>query len=623
MTRGLRRREFLALAAGAAAAPLLPGRLFAANPTEQPLHGLSAFGELKYKPDFTHFGYLNPDAPKGGAINFSTPNWLYNQNPTTFNTLNSFVPGGDAPPRMEMCHDSLMARAWDEPDAVYGLLAETVTISADRNTFTFALRSEARWNDGSPLTSEDVAFSYTILKEKGHPQLSLPLGDLVGAEAVDPKTVRLTFSGKQSSSTILSLMVYPIISKAWFAENPFDSSQLVAPLGSGPYKVGRVSAGQTIVYERVPDYWGRDLAVNRGRANFDVIRIDFYRERQAGFEAFKKGDITFRQEFTSRVWATGYDFPALKEGKVVKREFPDEKSAKMQGWAINQRRPQFKDARVRRAIALCFDFQWTNKSLFYGLYERSQSCFQQSEFVAEGLPSPEELALLEPLRDQIPAEAFGEAVMQPVSNGSGRDRKLLGEASRLLAEAGWKRQGSLVQNEKGERLMLEILVNDEVFIRVDSPFVENMRAVGIDASIRQVDPAQYAVRQNEFDFDMMSLALSLSATPAYDTLENVFHSRAAPVSGSRNLPGTASPAVDALIAIAGNAKSRAELTVALHALDRVLRARMDWIPNWYSANHRAAFWDMFGFVEPKPDYGFPVELMWWFDKDKAAKIGKG
>ena len=616
------RREFLALAAGAAAVPLLARRAFAENPVETPLHGLSAFGDLKYPADFTHFRYLNPDAPKGGMINFSPPNWQYNQNVTTFNTLNSFVPGGDAPPRMEMCFDTLMTQALDEPDAIYGLLAETVTISADRNVFTFALRPEARWHDGTPLTAEDVAFTYEIFKEKGHPLLSLPLADLVSAEAVDRGTVRLTFSGKQSPRAILTVATFPVVSKAWFSEHPFDSSQLVAPLGSGPYKVGRIAAGQTIVYERVADYWGRDLPVNRGADNFDTIRIDVYRERQAGFEAFKKGDVTYRQEFTSRTWETGYDFPAIADGRVIKREFPDEKIAKLQGWAINQRRPQFKDVRVRRAVALCFDFEWTNKNLFYGLYERSQSCFQQSEFVAEGMPSAEELALLEPLRSEIPAEAFGEAVMQPVSNGSGRDRKLLGEASRLLAEAGWKRQGSLVQNDKGERLALEILVNDEVFIRSDSPFVENMRAVGIDASIRQVDPAQYAVRQNEYDFDVISLALSLSATPTYDTLENIFHSRAATVPGSRNLPGTTSPAVDKLIAIAGNAKSRQELTVALHALDRVLRGRMDWIPNWYSANHRAAFWDMFGFVEPKPDYGFPIEAMWWFDKDKAAAIGK-
>jgi microcin C transport system substrate-binding protein len=276
------RREFLALAAGAAAAPLLPGRPFAASPTDTPLHGLSAFGDLKYPPHFTHFDYLNPDAPKGGTINFSPPNWLYNQNVTTFNTLNSFVLTGDAPPRMELCHDALMASALDEPDALYGLLAETVTISADRNSFTFKLRPEARWHDGSPLTAEDVAFTYTILKDKGHPQLSLPLAEMTGAEAVDPATVRLAFSGNQSSSTILTVAAYPVISKAWFTDHPFDSSQLVAPLGSGPYRIQRVSAGQTIVYERVEEYWARDLPVNRGLNNFDTIRIDVYRDRQAG-----------------------------------------------------------------------------------------------------------------------------------------------------------------------------------------------------------------------------------------------------------------------------------------------------------------------------------------------------
>jgi microcin C transport system substrate-binding protein len=623
-TRQLRldRRAFLALGGAFAAAPLLGRPGFAAAAADTPLHGLSAFGDLKYPAGFSHFAYLDPHAPKGGALNFSPPNWLYNQNVTTFNTLNTFVLTGDAPPRMELCFDSLMKRALDEPDALYGLLAETVTISQDRNSFTFRLRPEARWHDGTPLTAEDVAFTYATFKEKGHPLLMLPLAEMKAAEALDPATVRLSFSGAQTPATILSVAAFPIVSKAWFSEHPFDSSQLVAPLGSGPYRVGRVSAGQTIVYERVADYWGADLPVNRGSDNFDVIRIDVYRDRQAGFEAFKKGNVTYRQEFTSRVWATGYDFPALAEGKVVKREFAEEKSPIMQGWALNQRRQQFADIRVRQAIASCFDFEWTNKSLFYGLYERSQSCFQNSEFMAQGLPTAAELALLEPLRDEIPDEAFGQAVLQPVSNASGRDRKLLGAASRLLAEAGWTRDGALVRNAAGEALKLEILVNDEVFVRIDSPFVENLRAVGIDASIRQVDPAQYAVRQNDFDFDMVSLALSLPATPTFETLQNVFHSRAASTPGSRNLPGTASPAIDALISAAGVASSRDQLVVALRSLDRVLRARMDWIPNWFSANHRAAYWDMFGFVEPKPDYGFPIETMWWFDKEKAAAIGK-
>lgn len=617
------RREFLSLAAATVAAPLLPTPSFAALATDTPLHGLSAFGDLKYAPGFTHFAYVDPDAPKGGTINFAPPNWRYNQNVTTFNTLNSFVLGGDAPPRLEICHDALMARALDEPDALYGLLARDVAISPDYNSFTFRLRPEARWHDGTSLTAEDVAFTYAIFKEKGHPQLALPLAELALAEALDEETVRLTFTGRQSANTILVAATFPILSRAWFSEHPFDSSQIIAPLASGPYKVGRVIAGQTIIYERVGDYWGRDLPVNLGQNNFDTIRIDVFRERQAGFEAFKKGDITYRQEATSQTWATGYDFPALKEGRVVKREFSSEKSPRLQGWALNQRRARFRDARVRRAIALCFDFEWTNRNLFYGLYERSQSCFQQSEFVAEGLPSPEELALLETLREEIPQEAFGEAVMQPVSDGSRKDRKLLAEALRLLGEAGWSRQGTRLRNAAGEALALEILVNDEVFIRIDTPYVETMRALGIDASIRRVDPAQYAVRLNEFDFDMVGFAMMLPATPTYDTLHSVFHSNAAVVPGTRNLPGIADPAIDALVTAAGAAKSRDELTTALHALDRVLRARMDWIPNWYSANHRVAFWDMFGFVEPKPDYGFPIETMWWFDKDKAAAIGKG
>ncbi len=605
------------------AAPFFPRPLFADSPVETPLHGLSAFGDLKYPAGFPHFAYLNPDAPKGGTLNFSPPDWRYNQNVTTFNTLNSFVLTGDAPPRMEICHDTLMTRALDEPDALYGLLAETVTISSDRNAFIFALRPQARWHDGTPLTADDVAFTYSTFKEKGHPLLALPLASLTGAEAFGPQTVRLTFSGEQSPQAVLTAAAYPIISRAWFSQNPFDSSRLVAPLGSGPYKVGPVSVGQSITYERVGDYWGRDLPVNRGRYNFDRIRIDIFRERQAGFEAFKKGDVTYRQEFTARTWATGYDFPALAEGKVVRREFPGEKGARMQGWAINQRRAAFRDVRVRRAIALCFNFKWTNRNLFYGLYERSQSCFQQSEFVAEGMPSPEELALLEPLRGDIPEEAFGEAVTQPAGGASVRDRKLLGQATALLKEAGWTRQGSMLRNAAGASLQLEILIDDDALAIVNQPFVENMVAVGIDASLRKVDPAQYAARQNTYDFDMIVNALPLTATPSFDTLENIFHSRAAAVQGTRNLAGIESPAVDGLITAAGNAKSRAELTIVLRALDRVLRARMDWIPNWYSANHRAAFWDMFGFVEPKPDYGFPIELMWWFDKDRAAAIGKG
>lgn len=619
----LARRDFLALGSAAAAAALLPGRAFADTATGTKLHGLSAFGDLKYKPDFAHFDYVNPDAPKGGQMNFAPPNATLNQSFLTFNTLNSLVLKGEAPPRTELCFDSLMTSALDEPDAVYGLLAETVTLSPDRNGFRFALRPQARFHDGSPLTAQDVVFSLKLYKDKGHPNLSQALRYMTDAVAVDPATVDLTLNGKQSAQNILAIVGMPIVSKAFYTANDFDASTMTPPLGSGPYKIGRVSAGQTVEYDRVADYWGRDLPVNRGLYNFDRIRIDFYLDRQAAFEAFKKGDTHFREEFTSRVWATGYDFPALKDGKVVKREFPGEKTPDMQSVALNQRRPQFRDERVRRAIARCFDFEWMKRALFYGSYERSQSNFERSDYKAEGLPSPDELVLLEPFRAELPPEVFGEAVTQPLSDGSGHDRKLLGEASRLLAQAGWKRDGSFVVDDKGERLRVEMLAEDDGIVRIYTPWAENMKAIGIDASIRQIDSAQYEQRHSNYDFDLALLHWSIGATPTDDSLQMLYDSRMAKIPGQRNYPGTESKAIDALIAAAGKAKDRIELVTALRALDRVLRARLDWIPTYYLANHRVAYWDMFGFVEQKPDFGFPVETLWWFDKGKAAKIGKG
>jgi len=619
----LDRRSFVKLGAAVLAAPMLPGRLLAALPVETPLYGISTFGELKYPRDFPHFDYADPDAPQGGTFNFSPPNWVYNQSPLTFNTLNTFVPRGDAPPRMELCHDTLMAGSLDEPDSYYGLLAESLTISADRNSFTFHLRPEARFHDGAPVTAGDAAFTFATLKEKGHPALQLPLSDMTEAVAEGGQAFRVTFNGNQSPQTIFAVAGYPILQKAFFDSHPFDGSQLAAPTGCGPYKVGRYSAGQFIEYEKVPDYWGAALGVNAGLNHFDRIRIEFFRERQAGFEAFKKGDVQFRQEFTARVWATEYNFPAIQDGRVVKREFPADLRPSMQAWAVNLRRERFRDRRVREAIAHCFDFEWTNRTLFYGLYDRAQSCFEKSDFKAEGMPSAEELALLEPFREELPEAVFGEAPLQPRSDGSGRDRALLRRAGQLMTEAGWERRGGRFVNAAGEPFRVEFLVQEEGLERLTSPFVETMRAIGMDASIRMVDSAQYQLRQTDFDFDIVMMAQSFPGTPTRDGLANTFHSRAANLPGSRNLTGTESPAIDALVDAAGRAANREELIIALRALDRVLRARMDWIPNWYAANHRAAFWDMFGYREPKPDYGFPVESLWWIDEEKAKAIGKG
>ncbi|WP_173934573.1 extracellular solute-binding protein [Chelativorans sp. Marseille-P2723] len=611
------RREFLKVSGAAAVAPIFCRPLFAQTATGVPLHGLSAFGDLKYPPNFAHFDYASPEAPKGGTFNFQPSYWYYNQNVLTFNTLNSFVRTGDAPPRMEMCFDSLMAWAWDEPDAVYGLLAESVVVSDDRNSFTFRLRPEARFHDGSSVTAEDVAFSYDLLKDKGHPQIALSLSEMTSAEALGKHEFRLGFSGKQSERTFLSAVQFPVFSKAALRDQAFDSSRLEALLGSGPYKVGRFSAGRYIEYDRVEGYWARDLPVIRGLYHFDRIRIDFYRDRNAAFEAFKKGETLWREEPTSRLWATAYEFPAVTEGKVVKREIPSELRPNLQGWALNQRRSRFRDPRVREAIGLCFDFEWTNRNFFYGIYERSHSPFEQSEFKAEGKPSPEELAILERFRGQIPEAAFGEPFVPPVSNGSGRDRRLLSRAQELLAEAGWERKGQFLHNKAGERLTLEHIVRDEVFVQVTMPFIENLRAIGIDASIRLLDASQYQVRVMSFDYDMIGHRVLLAATPTRDSLELLFHSRAAAMEGSSNYTGTADPAIDGLVENAGSAKSRQELIVSMRALDRVLRARQDWIPNWHSGYRRVAHWDLFGFKEKKPDYFFPVEALWWYEREKA------
>lgn len=617
------RRRFLAATGGLAFGAGMLGRLpRAPAQAGRRTHGLSVFGDLKYPADFTRFDHVNPDAPVGGRFVFKPGWWLLNQDPNTFDTLNSFVFSGSAPPRADIPFDSLMVRAADEPDAVYGLLAATVEVSADGNTYAFRLRPEAAFHDGSRLTAEDVAFTYNLLKEKGHPDFRQTLREVTLAEAIDADVFELVFSGKQNVSQALAATGLPILSKAYWDGRDFEASTLEPPLGSGPYRIGRFEQGRYIEYDRVEDYWARDLPVVVGTGRFSQFRIDFYRSDEAEFEAFKKGDILFRQEFSSKAWATAYDFPALSDGRVVKREFPNEKRPSVQGMYLNLRRAKFADPRTREAFNLAFDFEWTNKNLFYGLYARQTSFFQKSDYMAEGSPSPEELAILEPLRDKLPAAAFGEAVMPPVTDGSGRDRTALRRASTLLADAGWKRDGGTLRNAAGEALAVEFLIESPLHQRYLEPFIQNLRAIGVDASIRLVDSSQYQRRTQSFDYDVISRAFSLDATPV-ESLVSFYHSRNADVEGGTNLGGLKDAAVDRLTEIAGAAKSRAELVTATRALDRVLRALWIWIPSWYSSSHRVAMWDMFGWPEPKPDYAFPVESTWWIDPEKAKKVGKG
>lgn len=615
------RRMFLQRS-GALGATLIAQPLFAATPTEQPLHGLSAFGDLKYPPGFTRFEYASPEAPKGGIMRLQPGYWILNQNTSTFDTLNSFVRTGNAPPRLEYCFDSLMSSTLDEPDSVYGLVAETLVISQDRNSFTFRLRPEARFHDGSPITAEDVAFSYLLLKEKGHPSFMLTLAELTAAEALSTHEVRLVFSGKQTERIILNVVGFPIFSKADLAEKPFDSSRIQPLLGSGPYRVGDLSAGRFIEYQRVEDDWAAALPFRNGLFLFDRIRIDFYNDRNTAFEAFKKGETEWRGEFTASVWATQYDFPSIRDGRVIKAEFPSELRPSFYCKALNQRRERFRDPLVRQAIARCFDFEWINRNLFHDLYARSQSPFEGSPYMTDGLPTSEELAVLEPLRGQIPDASFGEAIIQPVTDGTGSDRNNLSEAARLMRQAGWELRGNTLHNSDGEPFTLEYLINDETFLRVSPGFIRNLRAIGVDATIRVVDHSQYQVRVNTFDFDVIDAAFSLGATPSRETLVQLFHSQSVDIQGSNNYVGMADPAVDQLVELAASADNREDFTIAMKSLDRVLRARLDWIPNWSAANHRVAYWDKFGFKEPKPDYGFPVEALWWYDEEKAKAIGK-
>lgn len=614
---GITRREGLILAGGTmlslASGPLSAQTLVDALDgfsDQTARHGLSIFGDLKYPPDFTHFEYANPAAPKGGQFSLAPGSWFHNQNPQTFNTLNGYVTKGDAPPRLELIFDKLMVRAHDEPDAVYGLVAESITIADDGNSFLFSLRPQARFHDGTPLTAEDVAFSLTTLKQEGHPDFTQSFRKITDIEAVDATHLLVKLDGTQSRGLIFDIVDAPIFSKTYYADREFTASTMDPPLASGPYRIGRFDAGTYLEYERVENYWAKDLPVKSGHANFDVVRIEFYRERQTAFEAFKKGNMTFREEFTSKTWETEYNFPAVLDGRVKKELFPAELRPRFQGSFLNTRRKKFSDPRTREALVLCFDYEWVNENLFFNAYSRVTSFVEGSVYKAEGVASGAELALLQPFRDQLPEAVFGEAYIPPVSDGSGRDRNLLRKATQLLGQAGWQRRDGGLYDANGEQLTLEIMVRAPVFERIYGKYVDSLRAVGVEATIRVVDPAQFQARSAVFDYDMVGTAMSLGATP-FSSANLLFSSRSADLEGSNNWAGIKHPVVDALTEQVEATTDRESHQAAWRALDRVVRAGHYWLPGWYSANHRVAVWDKYEWPDKKPDYYFPVETTWW------------
>jgi microcin C transport system substrate-binding protein len=615
------RRQILKIAtAAAASAPLLRFTALSARADEPETHGISAFGDLKYPPDFAHFDYVDPKAPKGGAFSQIGPSRQYNQSDQTFNSLNSFILKGDAAQGMELTFATLMTRALDERDSMYGLAARAVRVSGDGLTYTFLMRPGITFHDGSPLTARDVAFSLATLKDKGHPNITQPLRDFIGAEAIDDAIVVARFKEKRGRDVPLLVASLPILSRAYYEKRPFDESTLDIPLGCGPYKVGRFEPGRYIEYERVKDWWGGTLPVTQGLYNFDTVRFEYFRDRDVGFEAFTAKAYTFREEFTSRTWATRYDFPAFKDGRVKREVLPDDTPSGAQGWFINTRRDKFKDWRVREALIQAFDFEWTNKTIMYGSYDRTHSVFQNSDMMAVGKPSEAEIALLEPFRGKVPDEVFGEPFVPPVTDGSGQDRAALRKGSRLLQEAGWIIKDGKRVGPNGERIAIEFLIFEPAFQAHHMPFIKNLGTLGIDATVRIVDGSQFKARVNEFDFDIAVERFSFSSTPG-ESLRTYFSSQAAATKGSQNLSGMADPAIDALIDTIIGAKTRTELIVACKALDRVIRAGRYWIPHWYKASHWISYWDVFARpAVPKPRYARGIPETWWYDPQKAAKI---
>jgi microcin C transport system substrate-binding protein len=613
------RRDTLALGAGALAAAIATPATADEGPER---HGISAFGDLKYPADFKQFDYVNPAAPKGGMFSQVGSNRVFNQNFLTFNSLNIFILKGDGAQGMELTYAGLMARAADEPDALYGLAARAVRISADGLTYRFMMRPNITFNDGSPLTAHDVAFSLKTLKEKGHPIAQQLLRDLVDAQASDDATVSLRFAPRRARDVPLFAASLPIFSRAYYSTHAFEETSLEPPLGSGPYQVGKFEPGRFIEYDRVKNWWGADLPVSKGQNNFDTVRYEFYRDRDVAFEGFTGKTYLFREEFTSRIWATRYDFPAVREGRVKQDVIPDDTPSGAQGWFFNTRREKLKDKRLREAFIYAFDFEWTNKTLMYSSYKRTHSVFQNSDMVAVGKPSPEELALLEPFRGKVSDEVFGEPFVPPVSDGSGQDRAMLRHASALLQEAGFPVKDGKRVTPQGEPISVEFLLDEPSFQPHHMPFIKNLGVLGIDATLRIVDPVQYRKRVDDFDFDLTVQRFGFSNTPG-DSLRTFFSSQAAAMRGTQNLAGISDPVIDALIEKIISADSRASLTTSCRVLDRVIRSGRYWVPHWYKPAHWLAYWDVFSRPATKPRYSRGAPEIWWYDRDKAAKLERG
>ncbi|TFH86843.1 ABC transporter substrate-binding protein [Billgrantia azerbaijanica] len=575
------------------------------------VHGLALYDAPALPADFAHFPYVNPDAPKGGSLTRAAVG-------SSFDSTNPFIVRGTPAAGVSAIYDTLLEGNPDEPFSVYGLLAEGIRLDPERHWIEFDLRREARFHDGEPVTAEDVVFSFNLLIEEGNPFYRGYYAEVERVEALDAHTVRFTFRSNESRELPLIVGQLPILPEHYWADRDFSSPTLERHPGSGPYRIAEVDPGRRIVYERVADYWGRDLPVNRGRHNIDRLIYDYYRDRDIAWEAFKAGIIDYRIDARAATWAIGYDFPAYHDGLVKRLTVPDGQPATMQGFVYNLRRDKFQDRRVREALSLTFDFPWLNANLFYDTYRRTRSYFQNSEMAAEGLPSEAQLALLEPHRDSLPVEVFEAAL--PIDQPR-ELRERLRRAYELLREAGYVvKEGRLVHGETGRPLTVEVLLFDTGMERVVQPMLRNMARLGVTSSIRIVDINQYLNRLRNFDFDMVVGQFPQSNNPGNEQRE-YWTSDYAEVPQSRNLMGLSHPAVDDLVDQLIRADSRAALNAATRALDRVLRWLFVTIPHYHSGETRLGLWDKFGYPEPFPEYGFDLDA-WWVDTQREAMIDR-
>lgn len=564
-------------------------------------HGIAMHGDLKYPADFSHFDYVNPDAPKGGSLKEASIG--------TFDSLNPFIVKGTVADGTGLLYDSLMTRALDEPFSQYGLLAERLRVADDRSWIEFDLHPQARFSDGRPVTAEDVVFTFALLREKGSPFFKSYYAGIEQVDALGSTTVRFEFGDSTNRELPLIVGEVPILPRHFWAERDFETPTLEHPLGSGPYLIERIDPGRTIVYRRNPDYWARELPVNRGRYNFDQRQYDYYRDSTVALEAFKAGQYDFRSEHAAKAWATGYTGAPFADGRIIKEEIQHQNPRGMQGFIMNTRRDRFSSPEVRQALAQAFDFEWTNNNLFYGAYTRSHSYFSNSEMAADALPSAAELEILEPIRDQIPAEVFTQVYKAPTTDGSGRNRTQLREALLLLKQAGWQLEAGKLVDSQGRPFEFEILLVQKEFERVVSPFIRNLERLGISANIRIVDVSQYINRLRQFDFDMVVYGFGQSSSPGNEQ-RDYWHSSSADMPGSRNLIGIRNPAIDYLVEQLIAAPDREQLVLRSRALDRVLQWNHYVIPHYHISAYRIAYWNKFAHPEISPTYDLGLDT-WW------------